>query len=183
MIEKIYKLARFHPPRTFRTEVLYLYGESGTGKTTSVFHVLQYLRDEKYITYYQKMGGMDKFFDGYDNDDIVWIDDPISNQDIPNNENVQRFKNVMSTGPTLVEVKYGSMVFDSKLIIVTSNLHPMKMAQTMGIENVTPMYRRFTDTCGAYELKTKQEARKKLPYKLIQFIDTIFDLDLDINDI
>ena len=164
---------------------MYLYGPSGTGKTTSVFHVLDYLRKlhVKHITYYQKMGGMDKYFDGYDNDDIIWIDDPISNQDKPNNENVQRFKNVMSTGPTLVEVKFGSMVFDSKLIIITSNLHPMKMAQTMGLENIAPMYRRFTDTCGAYEIRDKETARKKMPHKIIQFIDTIFNLDLDIDSI
>ena len=180
MIEKVYKLARFRPPRCFRTEVLYIYGESGTGKTTSIWNVLKYLQDNNYLTYYAKMGGLDKYFDGYDNQDIVWIDDPISNQDRPNNENVQRFKNIMSTGDTLVEVKFGSMVFDSKMIIVTSNLHPQKMAQTMGLENITPMYRRFTDSCGAYEIKTKRDAREKLRFKLLQYIDTIFDLNDDL---
>jgi len=29
------------------------------------------------IDYYQKMGGLKRFWDGYDNQPIVWIDDPL----------------------------------------------------------------------------------------------------------
>ena len=49
LVEKIYKLARFRPPRTFRTNVLYLYGPSGVGKTHGIWTVLKYLRDNNYL--------------------------------------------------------------------------------------------------------------------------------------
>ena len=50
LIEKVYKLARFRPPRTFRTNVLYIYGPSGLGKTHSIWTVLKYLRDNNYLS-------------------------------------------------------------------------------------------------------------------------------------
>lgn len=59
------------------------------------------------------MGGLSKFFDGYDNQPITWIDDLVSPSCFRtgDEEPVQRFKTVISTGEVLVEVKHGSMVF------------------------------------------------------------------------
>ena len=81
LIKKIYKLARFRPPRTFRTEVLHLYDPYGVGKTTSIYSVLQYLSKNNYCSYSVKFGGMSRFFNEHDNDDIVWIDDPSLNKE------------------------------------------------------------------------------------------------------
>ena len=80
--------------------------------------------------YYAKMGGLSKYFDGYDNQPICWIDDPVSPAVCRTGDKdpVQRFKTVISTGEVLVEVKHGSMVLDSSLIIVTSNMDPRDMA-------------------------------------------------------
>ena len=74
-----------------------------------------------------------------------------------NKEPVQRFITVISTGEVLVEVKQGSMVFDSTLIIVTTNLDPRDMADACGIDNKDAMYQRFT--CGAYLIQDKKIAR------------------------
>ena len=89
----------------------------------------------------------------------------------------------MSTGDTLVEVKYGTMVFDSKLVIVSSNLHPQEMATSMGSENIEPMYRRFTDTCGTHEVYTRKLARENLRIFLLKILKRKFELNYDIGDI
>ena len=183
MIEKIYKLARYRPPRTFRTNVLYVHGPSGMGKTTSIYSVLKYLRDQRIISFYCKVGGLSKFCDGYDNDDVMWIDDPISVSARGDLESVQRFKNIMSTGDVLVEVKYGTMVFDSPLIIISSNMHPQDMAITMGAENIEPMYRRFTDTVGAVYIDNRSKGRERLRLYLLKVIKHQFDLDYNPDDI
>ena len=126
---------------------------------------------------------MSKFCDGYDNDDVMWIDDPISSQDAKDKENVQRFKYILSTGDALVEVKYGTMVFDSKLVIISSNLHPQDMAATMGAENIEPMYRRFTDTVGTVEVFTRKLARENLRMYLLKVLKRQFELNYDVGDI
>ena len=71
------------------------------------------------VEYYAKMGGLSKYFDGYDNQLICWIDDPISPAVIRtgDEEPVQRFKTVISTGEVLVQVKHGSVVFDSSPVL------------------------------------------------------------------
>lgn len=114
------------------------------------------------------MGGVSKYFDAYDNQLICWIDDPVSPAvyRTGDEEPVQRFKTVISTGEVLVEVKHGSMVFDSTLIIVTSNLDPRDMvdacgdmADVCGVGNKKAMYRRFTDTCRAQCIPDKDTQR------------------------
>jgi len=81
LIEKIYKLARLRPQRQFRTDVVYYYGPSGMGKTNSIDTLLRTIRHiYPEVDYYSKMGGLSKFWDGYDNQPIVWIDDSYSLQ-------------------------------------------------------------------------------------------------------
>ena len=169
----IYKLARFRPQRSFRTDLVYYYGPPGTGKTTSISRVLNTIRKcYPKVDYYSKMGELSKFFDGYDNQPITWIDDPVSPSCFRtgDEEPVQRFKTVISTGEILVEVKHGSMVFDSSLIIVSTNIAPDDMAKACGLDNEKAMFRRFTDTCGAHEIKTTVIARNNLIEHLVTII-------------
>ena len=98
----------------------------------------------------------------------MWIDDPIGTKDSKDLESVQRLKNILSTGPTYIEVKFGSMVFDSRLVIISTNIHPQLMAESMGPDNETAMYRRFTDTCGAHYIGTRDHARGKLAKQLCE---------------
>ena len=58
-------------------------------------------------------------------------------------EPVQRFKTVISYGETLVEVKHDPVVFDSSLIIASTNTDPEMMAKACGIDNETAIYHRF----------------------------------------
>ena len=173
LLQSVYKLARFRPQREFRTDLVYYYGPPGTGKSTSVSKVLNTIRKlYPSVDYYAKMGGLSKYFDGYDNQPITWIDDPVSPGVLRtgDEEPVQRFKTVISTGEVLVEVKHGSMVFDSSLIIVTSNMDPRDMADACGIDNKDAMYRRFTDSCGAFHIPDKPTARNKMIEHLVKII-------------
>lgn len=119
--------------------------------------------------YYSKMGGLNKFWDGYDNQLVCWLDDPAVHR-TGDEESVQRFKNVISTGETLVEVKHGSMVFDSSLIIISCNFHPQGLANTCGLDNQEAMHRRFTDMCGAWEIDTRTAASNRLPVHLLRIL-------------
>ena len=128
------------------------------------------------------MGGLSKFFDGYDNQPLCWIDDPVSPSCFRtgDEEPVQRFKTVVSTGEILVEVKHGSMVFDSSLIIVSTNIGPDDMAKACGLDNEQDMYRRFTDTCGAFEIKNRAIARNNMIEHLIKIIAKNVEFNHDI---
>ena len=173
LLPQIYKLGRFRPQRTFRTDLVYYHGPPGTGKTTSISRVLNTIRRlYPQVDYYSKMGGLSKFFDGYDNQVITWIDDPVSPSTLRtgDEEPVQRFKTVISTSEVLVEVKHGTMVFDSSLIIVTRNISPSDMALACGADNEDAMYRRFTDTCGAHLIANAKTARNNLVEHLVKII-------------
>ena len=107
------KMMQYRLRRIIKTKILYLYGPTGVGKTTMIWRCLSTLQNLGIVDYFSKGGGLKRFWDGYDNQPICWIDDPVSPQPQRNNEDVQQLKNVMSTGDCLVEIKYGSMVFDS----------------------------------------------------------------------
>jgi len=155
--------------------VLYYYSVSGYGKTAQILTTLCKLY-ELYpeISFYAKMGGLDKYWDGYDNDPIVVIDDPVSSQarSTGNEEAVQRLKNVLSYGGTLVKVKHGSMVFDAKIIIIAYNSHPEELAWTCGEGNMEAIKNRFMNTCGAHEITSKRMARQDFPRHMLLMIQT-----------
>ena len=78
MIPKIKQLGYMAPKRTHRTAVLHLYGPPGTGKTSTIYETLITL--QKYhpqLDTYEKLGGFEKYWEGYDNQPIVVIDDPV----------------------------------------------------------------------------------------------------------
>lgn len=145
----------FRPPRKHRTDLLYLWGPAGVGKTTEIHRTLEAIQDTYGIEYYQKMGGLKRFWDGYDDQPIVWIDDPLPPND-NNNDDKQHLRTVISTGKILVEIKFGSMIFDAKLLIISANQDASNMAYQFGVENHAPMYRRFTDTCGEYCIQDRK---------------------------
>ena len=92
---------------------MYVWGPTGTGKTTQTHRFLESLRKFRPdLDYYHKVGGMaSKYWDGYDNQPIVWIDDP-NQMDMRNDKDtVEMWKRVIGTGPALVEVKFGTMQF------------------------------------------------------------------------
>ena len=101
---------------------------------------------------------------------------------------MQRFKTVISTGEVLVEVKHGSMVFDSSLIIITTNIPPDDMSRhsrACGIDNEDAMYRRFCDTAGAHCIPTSNIARNNLVEHLVKVISKnikhIHDIEINVE--
>lgn len=188
MYSSIVKLMRFRPARQHRTDLVYYWGEPGVGKTTNIMRVLQSIyKLYPEVDYYCKLGGIDRWFDGYDNQKIVYIDDPIAVNVSRNEESVQRLKNVISTGDTLVEIKGGSMVFDSSLIIILSNMTPKALAESCGVDNANAIFRRFTDTCGAYQIRSRADCLKKMVEHLILIIkrnmNAIHGLDIDVHKV
>lgn len=137
-----------------------------------------------FLSYYNKMGSLSKYVDGYDNQFTCWMDDPCA-PDQRTNEASVTFKNVVgSSGPCQVEIKYGSMQFDSYLIIITSNTPPDIMAESFGPESALAMKRRFYDPPGQIPVHCRQDA-KNLVEKITKVIGAIakkcFDIHVDVE--
>lgn len=126
MVRQIAQLMEHRKPRTGETHCIYVYGPPGSGKITCISRVLQavyhlYPR----LAFYKKMSELSKYWDGYDNQPIVWIDDPGLFDMRYHPEEAASFKNVISNGAHTVEIKFGKMQFDSKLCIITANADPV----------------------------------------------------------
>ena len=180
MYATIAKLMLQRPKRVTKTDVLYLWGPTGVGKTSMVFRVLKTLQRLHLCDYYSKGSGLKKFWDGYDNQQIAWIDDPVSPDDKNDCESIQQLKNIMSGGDCFVEVKHGTMVFDSNLLIMTTNTDPMRLVVACGEENRDPIHRRLTDSCGAFCLGNVSEMHYK---GLLGFIKESCGLDFNDDEV
>ena len=153
------------------TKCMYFYGPPGTGKSTSIKRVLQELQ----IAYpecdwYCKMG-MSKFWDGYDNQPIVLMNDSTSNLE-KKRFSVSRTKSQLDL--TLWRSKGdGCMQFDSHLVIMISNEHPNVLAESAGRSREAIKDRltgsRSLLNC-AHKIMTKFRAREFLCSKLIHIL-------------
>ena len=143
------------------------------GKTTTIDRCLTSLNKLYNIDYYKKLRALSKFWDSYDNEPIVYVDDPVKANINYNEDDVQGLKNILSTGPCIADIKFGSMNFDSKLVIIATNISPTYMAESMGIDNKDAMLRRFQDSCGSCYVDTKVKARKQLPEVIFKCINSI----------
>ena len=133
MTSQIARMMVLRPPRRLQTKYLYIYGPPGTGKSTVVFdvlHTLEYMNPE--CDFYAKMGGLCKFWDGYNNQQVVVIDDPGVFNITMTDAEANAFKNVVSHGSHTVEIKGSSFPFDSKLVVVISNVPPHQLAESAG---------------------------------------------------
>lgn len=187
---QIARLMRFRPAREHRTDILYIHGPPGTGKTTTTLRVLKSIRTlYPELDFYCKLGGLDRWFDGYDNQPIVYIDDPVcSNATKSGDEsNVQRLKNIMSTGDVIVEIKGGTMVFDSSFIIITCNLTPRDLAASCGPDNQEAVLRRFQDTCGCHYVPDRETCLRQMTVYITKCIarnvKCVYDIDVDVMDV
>ena len=120
-----------------------------------IHRILEACRLAATCDYYCKTGGLKKFWDGYDNEPVAWIDDPVSMTE-HDEDSIQHLKNVFSTRNISIEIKYGSLVFDSSLVIIASNIDPTLLSKSCGTECSEPIYRRLTDTCGAYNVRKRK---------------------------
>ena len=76
MVSQIGKMMAHRSPRLHETQCLYVWSPPGTGKSTTIHKVLQTIQSMNNAAgYYAKMGALKKFWDGYDNQPSVFIDD------------------------------------------------------------------------------------------------------------
>lgn len=167
---------------------MYIFGPPGTGKSTCVTNVLKACAAlYPQLDYYSKMGGMSKFWDGYDNQPLVVIDDPGLFNIKFNEDELNAFKNVISSTRHTVEVKGSSMQFDSFLVIIISNYSPNIMALSAGPAS-DAVYDRLAGSrsvvSGGVNCLNKTAARRDLGPLLCTFlvkIGRVFNVCVDVD--
>ena len=111
-------LGEFIPPRRDPAKVLYLWGESGKGKTYSTQKVL----NECGLTYFKKPPG-NKWFDGYRQQDVLIMEEFTSCLCLTS------FLSLCDPEPPVQEVKGGHVSITSKWIIILTNINPCDQYQ------------------------------------------------------
>lgn len=155
-LRSYYYLKKEQKPRDFMTELHIYYGASGTGKSG-------FAKFENPDAYFlPKPNGESIFFDGYEGQDVVIIDDfygwlPWS-----------FLLNMCDRYPMRVNYKGGSVNFAPKKIIISSNKHYTRWYKR--IDDLTPLVRRIT-SCLFF--KSKNEVYDETP--------EVFDADKQVD--
>ena len=119
------------------------------------------------------MGGLSKFFNGYQFDDIVIIDDPVE-PGSNDNDQVQMFKAIINEHERLVEIKGSSMPWDTKLVVITANISPLSMSNACGETCREAIYRRLTNPFKDLHLTEPNHDRYCI--YLLKIMSNIFNL-------
>ena len=105
--------AVFQPKRCFKTIVLWLYGEAGSGKSRCARQVARSAEGNGW-TYYSKAGS-NKWFDGYSGDHcLIW-------DELTDEFPITLLLQILDCYELQVETKGGYVNFNPKLIIITTN--------------------------------------------------------------
>ena len=147
-------------------------------KTVNLKRVLNYFRELWDITYYFKMGGLSKFFNGYNFDDIVIIDDPVE-PSIATGDDIAMFKIIINDHERQVEIKGSSMPWDTKLVIITSNISAKTMANACGETCADAIYRRLTKPFA--QCLVRENEYDKYTIFLIKIVSKVFNIHIDPN--
>lgn len=135
MHQGIDKLVYHHKkPRDFKTEVHIYWGVSGGGKTRKVFDDAKASNQ----TVYKKPNG--HWWDGYEGQDVVLIDDYDSECVLPFRE----FLQLNDRYPHQVPIKGAFRQFTSKKIVYTSNQDPIFWYPNLSTESLKALKRRIT---------------------------------------
>jgi hypothetical protein len=111
----IHQAARYAPPRAEPARVLYLYGETCCGKTTSTIKVLLDLK----MSWFKKMPGT-MWFDGYTGQDVLVL------EEFQSCFTLTAFLSMCDPYPPQLQVKGGTMPNRCKWIIICSNSSPFQ---------------------------------------------------------
>lgn len=117
--------------RDFKTKVEVYYGASGTGKTRKA------VDENKDCYMLRRSNGSNVWFDGYEYNDTVIIDDFYNW--IP----FDMMLRLLDRYAMQVDVKGGSMQFNSKKIIITSNKSPLEWYPNLSTEHKIALLRRI----------------------------------------
>lgn len=148
------KLAQAHAvPRSEHTICFVFYGAGGTGKTTFAHKLASYLGTRTYVLPAAKGSGL--YWDGYQQGDVVIIDEFKGNRMQPT-----EFNMLVDKVPHKVPIHGNTTEFNSKYIIITTNVSPMQWWPTLEYKRslrrriiIFPIFRNL-----AYHVDTSQRA-------------------------
>ena len=152
MTSQIARMMVLRPQRRLQTKCLYIHGPPGTGKSTVVFDVLHTLeRINPECDFYAKMGGLCKFWDGYNNQQIVVIDDPgVFNVTMTDAE-ANAFKNVVSHGSHTVEINSPRALARAERMYAPLYTGPLYAARLLFTSSIPYIYK--TNNTHVYAFK------------------------------
>lgn len=121
----ISKLALMHAAqRSEQTVCFVFYGAGGTGKTTFAHKLASYLGTRTYVLPAAKGSGL--YWDGYQQGDVVIIDEFKGNRMQPT-----EFNMLVDKVPHQVPIHGGTAEFNSRYIIITTNVSPLQWWPTL----------------------------------------------------
>ena len=159
--------------------IVFIHGNSGISKTEAVRRVLEGLKaTNKEYDYYCKMSGFSKWWEGYDNQPITWIDEIGLASEYNAGQIALQVKSLfLNKNPQRVEVKGKSLNFDFKLVIMCSNYTVEEVVSSMKDQDQEAVKRRFTSYCYLENVNTVKK-RKSLYMSLMQIVADNFDVNL-----
>lgn len=126
----------FQKQRDFKTQVIWCWGPTGTGKT-------RWIHEQAPEAYWKD--GKSKWWDGYANEQDVVIDDFRPNAEL----NLSYILRLFDRYPFRVECKGGSLTFNSKRIFVSAPWDPQviyeKLPFEVGVEDIRQVCRRVDE--------------------------------------
>lgn len=118
-ISKMQHLVARPRPDDEQTLCFVFYGAGGTGKSTFALKLARYLGDRIYRVPSAKGSGL--YWDGYSQGDVVILDEFKGNRMQPT-----EFNQLIDRGPHQVPIHGGTTEFNSKYVIITTNVTPEK---------------------------------------------------------
>lgn len=132
-ISKFQVLVATPRPDTLETLCFVFYGAGGTGKSTFARKLASYLGTRTFKVPSAKGSGL--YWDGYSQGDVVLIDEFKGNRMQPT-----EFNQLIDKGPHQVPVHGGTTEFNSRYVIITTNVNPR---QWWDIEYMRSLRRRI----------------------------------------
>ena len=169
--------------RRFTRQMIYIWGPPGTGKSTIVMDLCNAIQKAYGYQTFNKGIGLSKWYDGYNYEDIIWIDDPalsFSDNTDKRVEAAMSFKNILSVTASTQEVKFSHKTVDVSLMILTCNVSPDDVIGCFDEGDKDALKRRLTKTVLYLDSNEDKEEmdinRGKLRRNLCKYVAAQLDI-------